>query len=242
MKEEGERRKEESGYNSYLLPPSSCSILIPAYNEEKTIASVVRVALESNLGEVLVVDDGSNDNTVHIAEQAGAKVLKLEKNLGKGGAVFEGASFLKTPVIILLDADLTHLKSSHLENLARPVLEGKAEMTRGIFTEGRWQTTAAQHITPQLNGQRAISREKLLGVPGLRESRYGIEIAITEQARREKWRMLEVAMPGVSQVMKEEKRGLWKGFRIRLGMYRDIARTWMSSMRRKEEGGRSDEQ
>ena len=211
----------------YLLPSTSCSILIPAYNEEKTIASVIKVALESNLGEVLVVDDGSTDNTVHIAKQASAKVLKLEQNLGKGGAVFEGARFLKTPVIILLDADLTHLEPGHLENLARPVLEGQAEMTRGIFTEGRWQTTLAQHITPQLNGQRAILRENLLSVPGLRESRYGIEIAITAQAKKEKWRMLEVAMPGVSQVMKEEKRGFWQGFRIRLGMYRDIIRTWL---------------
>jgi hypothetical protein len=201
------------------------SILIPAYNEEKTIASVVKVALESNLGTVLVVDDGSADKTSVVAKQAGAEVLTLAKNLGKGGAVFEGACYLQTPVIILLDADLLNLQASHIIDLAKPVLEGKADMTRGIFTEGRWQTTAAQHITPQLNGQRAMLREKLLSVSGLRESRYGIEIAITQQARQDNWKMLEVAMPGVSQVMKEEKRGFWKGLNIRLGMYRDILRT-----------------
>ncbi len=223
--------KKESTF-PFALSPLPCSFLIPAYNEEKTIASVIKVALESSLGEVLVVDDGSSDNTAQIAQDAGAKVLKLPKNLGKGGAVFEGTIFLKTPVIILLDADLINLKASHLQDLAKPVLEGRADMTRGIFTEGRWQTTAAQHITPQLNGQRAILREKLFSVPNLRNSRYGIEIAITEQAKRENWTMLEVAMPGVSQVMKEEKRGFCKGFKIRLGMYRDIARTWMSSKRR----------
>lgn len=218
---------EESTFSPLSSFP--CSILIPAYNEETTIASVIKVALESHLGEVLVVDDGSSDATSMVAKQAGANVLKLEKNLGKGGAVFEGANFLQTVVIILLDADLTHLKASHLQDLANPVLEGRAEMTRGIFTEGRWQTTAAQHITPQLNGQRAMLREKLLSVSGLRESRYGIEIAITEQAKKEKWRMIEVAMPGVSQVMKEEKRGFWKGFKIRLGMYRDIIKTWLKT-------------
>lgn len=217
-----------------ILPPLSCSILIPAYNEEKTIVNVVKVALESGLGQVLVVDDGSADATAQIAKQAGADVLILKKNLGKGGAVFEGASTLGTDIVILLDADLTQLQAKHLQDLARPVLEGKADMTRGIFTQGRWQTTVAQHITPQLNGQRAILREKLLGIPGLRESRYGIEIAIMQQSKKENWRMLEVAMPGVSQVMKEEKRGFWKGFRIRLGMYRDILRTLVW----KEEGGR----
>ena len=228
---------EDKNLSSNFLPPS-CSILIPAYNEEKTIASVVRVALESRLGEVLVVDDGSSDATSLVAKQAGAKVLKLPQNLGKGGAVFEGVKALQTKMVLLLDADLTGLMGQHLVDLAKPVLEGKADMTRGIFTGGRWQTTAAQHITPQLNGQRAILREKLLSVLGLRESRYGIEIAISEHAKKENWKMLEVAMLGVSQVMKEEKRGFWKGFRIRLEMYRDIARTWMSSKRREEGRGR----
>jgi glycosyltransferase involved in cell wall biosynthesis len=216
--------RKNASHSPFLIPHSS-SILIPAYNEEKTIASVIKVAVESNLGTVLVVDDGSTDKTSLVAKQAGAEVLTLEKNLGKGGAVVEGASFLQTPLIILLDADLVNLKVSHIADLVKPVLEGKADMTRGIFTEGRWQTTAAQHITPQLNGQRAMLREKLLSVSGLRESRYGIEIAITQQARQDKWKMLEVPMPGVSQVMKEEKRGFWKGFTIRLGMYRDILRT-----------------
>jgi hypothetical protein len=224
----GEGRREEKRLLHApfsLLPPTSCAVLIPAYNEEKTITSVIKVALESNLGTVLVVDDGSSDKTSLVAKQAGAEVLTLEKNLGKGGAVFEGASYLQTPIIILLDADLVNLQVSHIVDLANPVIEGHADMTRGIFTQGRWQTTAAQHITPQLNGQRAILREKLLSVLGLSESRYGIEIAITHQAKRDNWRMLEVPMPGVSQVMKEEKRGFWKGFKIRLGMYRDILQT-----------------
>jgi glycosyltransferase involved in cell wall biosynthesis len=223
----------------FPLSTFSCSILIPAHNEEKTIANVIRVALESNLGTVLVVDDGSSDATSQVATQAGAKVLTLEKNLGKGGAVFEGANYLQTPVVVLLDADLTNLGASHIHDLARPVLEGEADMTRGIFSQGRWQTTAAQRITPQLNGQRAILREKLLEVPGLRESRYGIEIAITKQAKREQWKMLEVPMPGVSQVMKEEKRGFWQGLRIRLGMYGDIIGTLLD--RREKGGGRREE-
>jgi glycosyltransferase involved in cell wall biosynthesis len=204
-----------------------CGILIPAFNEEKTVATVVRVALESFLGPVLVVDDGSSDQTAKVAEQAGATVLKLPQNLGKGGAVFEGIGALQTEIVLLIDADLTGLSAQHLKNLAQPVLDGKAEMTRGVFTGGRWTTTAAQQLTPQLNGQRAVKREKLLRIQGLRESRYGIEIAITEQSKRENWRTVDVPMPNVSQVMKEEKRGFWQGLKIRLWMYADIVRTYL---------------
>lgn len=208
-----------------------CGVLIPAFNEEKTIAHIVRVALESQLGPVLVVDDGSSDNTTTIAKQAGATVLKLTKNLGKGGAVFEGAKTFQTDVVLLIDADLTGLGAGHLKALAKPVLDKRADMTRGVFTGGRWATTAAQQLTPVLNGQRAIIREKLLSVPGLRESRYGIEVAITEHAKREGWRTVDVEMLNVSQVMKEEKRGFWQGLKYRLWMYADILRTYLKRKR-----------
>jgi glycosyltransferase involved in cell wall biosynthesis len=207
-------------------PTGLCSILIPAFNEEKTIAKVIHVALESGLGPVLVVDDGSSDHTVSVAEQAGATVLKLPRNLGKGGAVFEGASALQSAVVLLIDADLTGLNALHLQALAEPVMTRRAEMTRGVFTGGRWATTAAQQLTPVLNGQRAMLRENLLRVPGLRDSRYGIEVAITDYAKRERWRTVDVALPNVSQVMKEEKRGFWQGLKYRLWMYADIFRTY----------------
>ena len=204
-----------------------CGVLIPAFNEEASVAEVVKTALAARLGPVLVVDDGSTDLTSSVAARAGAEVLTLPRNLGKGGAVWVGAEHLQTDVVILLDADLTGLTESHIHALAVPVLEGRADMTRGIFVGGRWATSAAQRLAPQLNGQRALLRAKLLGVPGLRYSRYGVEIAITEAARHGGWRTLDVPLPGVSQVMKEEKRGFWPGFRVRLRMYGDILSTWL---------------
>ena len=95
-------------------------------------------------------------------------------------------------------------------------------MTRGVFDGGRWMTTVAQHVAPLLNGQRALLRELLQEVPGLAESRYGVEVAISDQARRHKWRTRDVSLRGVSQVMKEEKRGWWRGLLVRLTMYREI--------------------
>ena len=204
-----------------------CGILIPAFNEEASVAEVVKTALAARLGPVLVVDDGSADATSSVAKRAGAEVLTLSENLGKGGAVWVGAEHLKTDVIILLDADLTGLTPAHIRALAAPVLAGEADMTRGIFVGGRWATSTAQRLAPQLNGQRALLKAKLLEVPGLIYSRYGVEIAITESARHEGWRTLDVLLPGVSQVMKEEKRGFWRGFRVRLRMYGDILSTWL---------------
>lgn len=198
-----------------------CAVLIPAYNEADTITRVVGVAKATGW-PVWVVDDGSEDATADCARAAGAEVLTLPENQGKGGAVFAGASRVDSSVVILLDADLLGLTPEHITALAEPVLAGSVTMTRGVFTGGRWRTTAAQRLTPQLNGQRAVLREKLLGVPGLARSRYGVEVLITEHAKRSGWAVQDVPLAGVSQVMKEEKRGFWAGARVRLRMYGEI--------------------
>ena len=198
------------------------AVLVPAYNEAAHVARVIGVARAAALGPVWVVDDGSSDATTPTAQAAGAEVLRLSKNRGKGGAVFAGAAHLDADVVVMLDADLLGLAPDHVRALAEPVLTGAVTMTRGMFSGGRWRTTAAQHLTPQLNGQRAVLREKLLEVEGLAESRYGIEIAITEHAKRAGWPVCDVPLYGVSQVMKEEKRGFWVGLGVRLKMYREI--------------------
>jgi glycosyltransferase involved in cell wall biosynthesis len=186
------------------------------------------------LGRVLVVDDGSTDGTAAAARAAGAEVLSLSENAGKGGALAAGTAALSEDVLVLLDADLVGLIPEQIIDLAAPVMRGEADMTRGSFTGGRWRTTAAQKIAPQLSGQRAVLRDKLLSVPGLAESRYGVEVAITREAKERDWRLVEVDLPGVSQVMKEEKLGRWSGFVARLKMYRDVLMTLVSGRKRKD--------
>lgn len=214
-------------------PPASgaCGVLIPAYNEAATIASVVGCALAAQLGPVLVVDDASRDDTARAAREAGAEVLRLPRNLGKGGAVYVGAAALETEVVLLIDADLVGLRPAHLLELSRPVLKGEAEMSRGVFVGGRWRTAAAQHLAPQLSGQRALRRDLLLSVPGLATSRYGVEIIITTEAKRRGWRSVDVPLAGVSQVMKEEKLGFFRGLVKRLAMYRDIVTSYVGRRR-----------
>lgn len=210
---------------------NGCAVLIPAYNEADNVACVVGTAKATGYA-VWVVDDGSEDATAECARAAGAEVLTLPENRGKGGAVFAGAAHVEAEVVVLIDADLLGLTPKHVTTLARPVLVGRATMTRGVFSGGRWRTTTAQRLTPQLSGQRAVLREKLLEVPGLTESRYGLEVLITEYAKRTGWRVQDVPLEGVSQVMKEEKRGFWVGTGIRLRMYGEIFRQLLRNARR----------
>lgn len=197
-------------------------VLIPAFDEALGVSAVVEAALAAGADRVLVVDDGSTDTTASVAAGAGAEVMRLPENRGKGGALHAGASELTGAVVVMLDADLVGLEGEHVLALARPVASGAADMARGSFVGGRWATTAAQQVAPQLTGQRAMRRDLLLGIPGLATSRYGVEVAITRHASASGWRCVTVPLHGVSQVMKEEKRGFWRGARVRLRMYRDI--------------------
>lgn len=200
-------------------------MLIPAYQEASTIGAVVKVARAAAGDAVLVVDDGSTDDTADVAEAAGARVLRLSTNHGKGGALEAGARLLTAEILVLLDADLVGLQPAHVRELAGPLLSGVADMTRGVFSGGRLRTTLAQRLTPQLNGQRALRRLDLLAVPELGASRYGVEVAITRHAIANGWHFIDVPLHGVSQVMKEEKRGLLRGLLVRARMYLEILRT-----------------
>jgi glycosyltransferase involved in cell wall biosynthesis len=208
-----------------------CAVLIPAHDEARRVGAVVVAAAAAGCGPVLVVDDGSSDGTADAATAAGADVLTLPRNVGKGGALAAGAARLDSEVVVLLDADLTGLTPAHVRALAEPVLRGEAAMTRGVFRGARWATTTAQRLAPQLGGQRALRRADLLALPGLAESRFGVEVLLSDAAHRQGWAWRDVPLHGVGQRMKEEKRGWWAGVRARAAMYRDIARSWWRSRR-----------
>lgn len=199
--------------------------VIPAYNEEKTVASVVQAIRQAGIfDEIIVVDDGSHDQTSEVAESAGARVVTLPRNVGKGGAMKAGVDATSAEVIVFVDADLTGLNRGHLISLVQPVVEGKCDMTVGIFDAGRFATDMAQKIAPSLSGQRAVRRSIIEAIPRLEETGYGVERAISKYAEREKLRVQWVELKNVAQITKEEKIGFTKGFRARLKMYWEIIR------------------
>ena len=98
--------------------------MIPAYNEEQTIADVVKcVKSIDKIQKVIVVSDGSTDSTAEIARECGADVIELDENVGKGGAIRAGINECGTEIILFLDADLIGLTEKHVLDLIEPVID-----------------------------------------------------------------------------------------------------------------------
>lgn len=199
--------------------------IVPAYNEAETIDAVVGVLVASPLiDEVIVVDDGSTDATGALAAARGARVIRLESNRGKGAALAAGCGATDADILMFFDADLIGLRSEHVENLLAPVRDGQAAMAVGVFEGGRIATDLAQVVAPFLSGQRALRRELVESLSDLDEARFGVEMALTQHARRLGATVVEVELPDLTHRMKEEKAGLVRGVWSRMKMYWEIVK------------------
>jgi glycosyltransferase involved in cell wall biosynthesis len=203
------------------------TVVVPAYNEERTVGAVVRTALAARplVTQVIVVDDGSDDRTAAEARAAGAELVACERNGGKALAVLQGVQRAREETLMFLDADLLGLRPEHLWDLALPVLEGRAHMSIGVFRRGRAATDLAQWLAPQLSGQRCLTKTLFEAAAPFPNPGFGLERALNRYARQARLPVAWVPLPGVSHLMKEEKRGLWKGVQSRLRMYVDLWRS-----------------
>ena len=112
----------------------SVSIVIPAYNEEPTVAQVVSVARKlAYVDEVIVVDDGSTDRTVEEARNAGATVISHKTNQGKGAAIKTGFKNSHGDIIAFIDADISNFTTTKIDKIIRPILEDKTDITKTKF-------------------------------------------------------------------------------------------------------------
>jgi glycosyltransferase involved in cell wall biosynthesis len=113
--------------------------VIPAFNEELTIGSIVLLT-KPYVGRVIVVDDGSSDRTASIALEAGAEVLRMERNGGKAKAVLTGlerAGEHSPRCVVLLDGD-GQMDPAEIPQVAAPILSGEADLVIGSrFVEGQ---------------------------------------------------------------------------------------------------------
>ena len=214
---------------------SNVGVVIPAWNEEHDIRPVLEtVGPVEWLTKIVVIDDGSTDNTLHVARDCAQNysrmvVEHLPDNQGKAAAMLAGMRALPQEIdtVIFIDADLIGLTADHLVRLHSPVKEKQCEMSVAIFKDGYWRTDYSQRYAPNLNGQRCLPREAAEGAIGpLADSGYGVEIGLTLYARRKKWRIQYVPWEGMTHDMKESKLGWREGYRIRAMMYRQILATW----------------
>lgn len=110
---------------------------IPAYNEEHNIARIILRA-KKHARRIIVVDDGSTDDTAMIAEGLGATVTSHGRNLGKGQAlktIFKVARELEAGVLVTIDADGQH-DPDQIPNVAKPILDGAADVAIGARSTG----------------------------------------------------------------------------------------------------------
>jgi glycosyltransferase involved in cell wall biosynthesis len=182
------------------------SVLIPAYNEEEKIAATVRSALRiPGVVQVVVVDDGSSDNTSRAARAAGAEVKRVFPNKGKGNALNEGARLVTGEIVVLLDGDLG-ATAREADKLIEPVQQRKTDMTiakivsgkksggfglvRGLARNGVKFLTGKE-MTCVLSGQRAMSKTVLRQLLPFSEG-FGVELGMTVQALNRGFTILEV--------------------------------------------------
>ena len=169
------------------------SVIIPAYNEEETVAKVIEVVKKvSFVDEIIVVNDGSSDNTEQEAIKAGAIVINHETNKGKGEALYTGYQEAECDIIAFIDADIFNLTSAKVEAMIKPILDGKTDITKTKFSRasGRVTELTAKPLLnfffPEisfeqpLSGQFAARKEVLKKINF--EKDYGVDVGIVIDA------------------------------------------------------------
>jgi len=186
------------------------SVVIPALNEEATIADVVRAVPRQIASDVIVVDNGSDDRTVERAREAGARVVQ-ESRRGYGSACYAGVRALAADceIVVFIDGDGSEYPEL-MGKLVEPILEGTHDFVLGSRLRGRREPGSmsfAQVFAGRLIGLllralygihytdmgpfRAIRRDALLGL-ALRELTYGRPLKMQMRAARTRLRILEV--------------------------------------------------
>ena len=203
------------------------SVIIAAWNEERTIEEVIRVfQSHPKCCEVVVVSDGSTDGTADVARRAGARVLELPENLGKGEAMERGVEASTTDIIFFSDADILGLNLEIISSIADPVLEGAYAMSIGIQGRSIYWLNRILHFFPLLGGERVIRRDLWYAVPKKFRTRFKIETALNYYSKKFGKTAHFTLFPDMRQVKKEFKYGFLKGFWLRIKMFAEVF--WVS--------------
>jgi glycosyltransferase involved in cell wall biosynthesis len=207
------------------------SVVVPVYNEERTVATLLRRVLAAGLDlhEIIVVDDGSRDATrERVAEVAASdprvRLIAQPQNQGKGAALRTGFAAAAGEIVVVQDADLEY-DPAELPRLLQPIKDGQADAVFGSRFLGSgphrvhlfWHMIA-NHVLTLLSNMctnlnltdmeccyKAFRRELIQGIE-LEEDRFGFEPEITARIARKKVRVYEVGVSYFGRTYAEGKK------------------------------------
>jgi glycosyltransferase involved in cell wall biosynthesis len=212
-------------------PAPRVSVVMPVYNEEATVARVLRRVLDGGIArEIVVVDDGSTDRTVaEVAsvEDPRVRFLKHERNRGKGAALRTGFEAATGDILVVQDADLEYDPADY-PALLGPILDGKADAVYGSrflggphrvllfwhYQGNRFLTLLSNMIT-NLNltdmetGAKAFRTETLRKIT-LKQDRFGFEPEVTAKLARIGARIYETPVSYAGRTYAEGKKITWR--------------------------------
>lgn len=189
------------------------SVVIPAFNEEKTIEHVINTVKKvSTITQIIVVDDGSTDNTANIVSKIDDVILLSHtSNKGKGSAMKTGLKKVTGQIVLFLDADLSQINPSQVEAIIQPILDDEADITKTKFKReaGRVTELTAKPLLnfffPELSFEQPLSGQfaaikSFLDKIDL-EKDYGVDIGIVLDADALGMRIQEVDIGNIVHQM-----------------------------------------
>jgi len=203
--------------------------VIPARNEEATVADVVEVVRGCRfVRDVIVVDDGSSDATAALAAGAGARVVSRPPSGPEGSkahAMEAGvAAAVGADAVLFVDADLLGITPAHLDEICAPVVERRAAMSLGTFDYGLWNPVVLRF--PPTTGERIVPRGVFEAIPPSKRDGYTIEIMINEVITEARLPTVARVMRGVTHRTKREKFGPLEGWKRTWRMFWDLWALW----------------
>lgn len=234
-----DRPAEASGIKIWTMPsisqnPCVLSVVMPVFNERATLEAVLDAVLNQPcVAEVIAVDDHSTDGSFELLEriasrEARIKVLRHERNQGKGAALRTGISMASADIVLIQDADLEYDPTDYAA-LFKPILSGKADAVFGSRFIGShehrvlyfWHSlgnqflTLLSNMTTNLNltdmeaCYKVFKREWIQSVT-IEENRFGFEPEIVAKIARTGARIYEVAISYHGRTYAEGKKIGWK--------------------------------